>query len=106
LSKLKVDEQTWHEFLTAMGESFGESISPPVPFDRASAHECYNAVWSVLGKEITPTSLACLSRSQLSALADGIGAYFESDPPTLEQVKLSIVRTLHRWPIGSLDEKK
>jgi hypothetical protein len=106
LSNLRVDEQTLHEFLTAMGESFGASISPPVPFDGASAHECYNAVWSVLGQEVTPTSLAHLSQPQLSALAEGIGAYFECDPPTVEQVKLAIARTLHRWPMGSLGERK
>jgi poly(3-hydroxybutyrate) depolymerase len=106
VSKRKMDEQTWHEFLTAMGESFGESISPPVPFDSASAHECYNAVWSVLGEDVTPTTLAGLSEAQLAVLADGIGAYFESDPPTLAQVKLAIARTLHRWPTGSLCERE
>jgi hypothetical protein len=101
-----VDEQTEHEFLTAMGESFGESISPPVPFDSVSAHECYNAVWSVLGEDVTPTMLARLSDSQVSALADGMGVYFESDPPTVDQVKLAIDGTLHRWPVGSLGEAK
>ena len=101
-----VDEHTEHEFLTAMGESFGESISPPVPFDSASAHECYNAVWSVLGENVTPTTLARLSDSQVSALADGIGTYFESDPPSVEQIKRAIARTLHRWPVGSLGEAK
>jgi hypothetical protein len=103
---LNVDEDTLHQFLGAMGESFGDSISPPVPFDSTSAHECYNAVWSVLGKDVTPTTLARLSDAQLSALADGLGTYFESDRPTVEQVKLAIERTLYRWPVGSLGEAK
>ena len=90
----------------ALRFSFGESISPPVPFDSASAHECYNAVWSVLGEDVSPTTLAQLSDPQLSALADGMGTYFESDPPTVEQIKLAIDRTLHRWPVGSLGEAK
>jgi len=98
------DEQTLHEFLTAMGESFSESISPPVPFDDASIHECYNAIWSVLGQDVTPTSLASLSAAQVSALAAGIGAYFESEPPTPGQVQDAIARTLARWPAGSLGE--
>ena len=103
---LNADEQTEHDFLTAMGESFGESISPPVPFDSASAPECYNAGWSVLGVDVTPTMLARLSDSQVSALADGMGTYFESERPSVEQVKLAIARTLHRWPVGSLGEAK
>jgi hypothetical protein len=89
-----------------MGESFSYSIVPPVPYEDASAHECYNAVWSVLGRDVTPTSLAGLSPSQLSALAAGIGAYFEVEPPTVEQVKDAIAQTLARWPVGSLGEKE
>lgn len=101
---MTADDQTRDNFIGAMGESFSYSISPPVPFEAASAHECYNAVWSVLGRNVTPTSLAALSESQLSALAAGIGAYFETDPPTVEQVREAIARTLARWPVGSLGE--
>jgi len=55
------DETLRDDFPTAMGESFSDSISPPIPFDFVSAHECYNAVWSVLGEDVTPTKLASLS---------------------------------------------
>ena len=97
-------DQTGADFIGAMGESFSYSVCPPVPFDDASAHECYDAVRSVLGRDVTPASLARLPASRLLALATGIGAYFESEPPTVEQVKGAIARTLARWPVGSLGE--
>jgi hypothetical protein len=88
-----------------MGESFSDAICPPVSEDDASAHECYNAMWSVLGKGVTPSVLAALSTSQISRLAIGIGRYFETEPPTVEQVRAAIARTLARWPVGSLGEQ-
>jgi len=99
-------DQKRDDFTVAMGESFSDSICPPLPFDDASPHECYNAIWSVLGRNVTPTSLASLSASQMSALAAGIGAYFESETPTVEQVRDAIARTLRRWPVGSLGENE
>ena len=87
-----------------MGESFGEFVSPPVPFDVASPHECCEVVWSVAGYEVNPAQLAALNEAQLVTLAKKFGEYFESDAPTVEQVKDAIADTLARWPVGSLDE--
>jgi hypothetical protein len=100
----QTDDQTWADFTSALGESFSYSICPPVPDDDASAQECCNAVWQVLGKAVTPTVLANLSTSQISELAAGIGAYFESETPTGEQIRDAIARTLVRWPVGSLGD--
>lgn len=100
------DDQKRADFITAMGESFNGAICPPISDEDASPHECYNAVWSVLGHDVTPTLLTALSASQLSALAAGIGSYFESEQPTVEQVKDAIARTLARWPAGSLGERR
>jgi hypothetical protein len=100
------DDQKRDDFIVAMGESFSDSICPPVPNEEASPHECCNAVCSVLGRNVTPTTLARLSEVRLVALAIGIGEYFECEAPREEQVEDAIARTLDRWPAGSLGESE
>lgn len=92
------------DFEAALGESFGEHVSPPVPFEDASAHECCEVIRLVLGNTITPERLAKLDGSEVFALAHRFGEYFECEPPSDAQVRASISRTLARWPIGSLGE--
>ncbi len=98
-------ERDWRpDFETALGESFGDFVSPPVPFENASPHECCELVWSVAGRHVTPACLASLSEVQVAAMAREFGTYFDSDSPTVEQVKGAIAQTLARWPVGSLSE--
>jgi hypothetical protein len=94
-------EQDRSNFDQALGESFCDYISPPIPFDAASPHECCEVIWAVLGTNITPTQLAQLSPE---TIAQQFGEYFESEAPTVEQVQAAIDQTLFRWPIGSLGE--
>jgi len=86
------------DFYQALGESFSEHISPPVPFDEASPHECCEAIWSVLGFELTPRMLAGLREAQLLEIRESIASYFDSEPPSIAQVKSAIAATLARWP--------
>lgn len=90
------------DFEQAMGDEFGHCLSPPLPFEDASAHECCEAIWKVLGHDIGPDQLATISGSDVVALASGFGGYFEVENPTEEQVRGAIARTLARWPAGSL----
>ena len=88
------------DFLMAMGESFSEALCPPVPFEEGSAHEFCNAVWSVLGRGVTAAGLTALNELQIGALAAGVGKYFGTEPPSREQIKDAIERTVARWPAG------
>jgi hypothetical protein len=97
-------EQLRADFETAMGETFGESVSPPVEFEDASPHECCEVVWKVVGRNVTPRMLAELTDEQVFALSKKFGEYFETDSPTVERIKEAIRRTLARWPVGSLGE--
>ena len=36
------------DFEQALGETFGDYVSPPVPFEDASPHECCEVVWASL----------------------------------------------------------
>lgn len=81
-----------------MGEEFGEVISS----DEASSHECCEVIWSVLGQDVIPATLAALTDREIAKLAQSFGEYFGIDAPTVEQVKKALSRTLARWPIGSI----
>jgi hypothetical protein len=101
---MPINQQYRLYFDQALGESFGEYISPLIPFDAASPHECCEALWAVLGTNITPTQLAQLSPETIATIAQQFGEYFECEAPTVEQIEAAIDQTLFRWPIGSLGE--
>ncbi len=101
---MKAEEQWRPEFEQALGESFGEFVSPPVPFDDASPHECCEVVWSLVGRDVTPARLAAMSEAEVVALAQKFGTYFESDPPSPDQVREAIAETLARWPVDSFND--
>jgi hypothetical protein len=98
------DESSRPDFEQALGETFGEFVSPPIPYEDASPHECCEVVWSVVGRNVTPSRLATLDEQEIAALARKFGKYFGCGSPGVEQVKEAIVHTLARWPVGSLGE--
>jgi hypothetical protein len=53
---------------------------------------------------VTPARLASLTQPEAVTLARKFGEYFESDAPSVQQIKDAIAQTLARWPVGSLDE--
>jgi hypothetical protein len=70
----------------AVGECFADAVSPPVPFEQASAHECFEAVAGAFGGDNGWRSPASLSLSDRLALAEAIANWFECDAPRLEQI--------------------
>jgi hypothetical protein len=99
---MAIEEQLRADFESAMGEEFGDLVSPPVPFLEASPHECCEAIWLALGRGVTPDDLASLSVEQLGGLAQGFANWFDCEPPPTMQIAEAVARTLARWPSGSL----
>jgi hypothetical protein len=93
------------EFEQALGETFGHFVSPPVPFEDASPHECCEVVWKIAGTGVTPKRLANLTEQEIEQLSRRFGAYFGCEAPTVGQIKDAIAHTLARWPVGSLGEE-
>lgn len=91
------------DFEQAMGETFGEYVSPPVAHEDASPHECCEVIWKVTGRQVTPSTLAALTEIQLTALCVEFANYFETEAPSIDRIKAAIAATLQRWPISSLD---
>ena len=87
-----------------MGEIFADLVSPPVPFEDASPHECCEVIWSVAGSNVTPRGLAALTDAQILVLSQKFGEYFESQSPSVDKIKEAIAQTLAVWPVGSLGE--
>ena len=96
-----MDERRRMDFEMALGQSFADAISPPVPFADASAHDCFEAVRHALGAEPTPEALASLSDGEIARLAAGVGAYFECEPPAVGQIRQAVASTLVRWPASA-----
>jgi hypothetical protein len=97
-------ERERRDFEQAIGETFGTYVSPPVPFEDASAHECCEVIWSVLGRDVTPRQLADLSEEQIVALSEAFGTYFGTEPPVVERIRAAVAESLARYPVGSLGE--
>lgn len=89
------------DFVQATVLSFSDHVSPPVPFDDASPHGCYEAVESFLGEDVTPERPSKLSDQEIEELASAFGRCFEVEPPSSAQIRQAIRATLHRWPPGS-----
>ena len=101
---MELSETDRLDFIQAMGETFGNHVSPPVSFEDASPHECCEVVWSVLGFDVTPSRLAALTQDDVAALAQRFGEYFEVESPTIDQIRVAVSRTLARWPAGPVGE--
>lgn len=100
-----LEESPWRDaFLAALGEELCEQVSPPVPLEYVSSHECLQVVFRVLGREVDPERLTRISSDNLSDLADAFAAYFECAPPAPAAIALAVERTLRRWPPGSENE--
>ena len=99
---MATEEQLRADFESAMGEEFGNLVSPPVPFFEASPQECCEAIWLAFGRNVTPDDLTSLTTEQLVNLAQSFANWFECEPPPVMQLAEAVARTLSRWPAGSL----
>lgn len=92
------------DFLSAMGEEFGNLVSPPVPFFEASPHECCEAIFLALEETVNPSILAAQSSEGIERIANAFSRWFECEAPPASQIAEAVARTLARWPVGSLDQ--
>jgi|GEM_PF-1507490 len=93
-----MQEHQYTYFLTTLGRELSQAISPPVPFDDASAHEAQESVSSVIGSHPTPETLAELTEKQMEEMAVAVGTYFECDTPPAEAMRTAVERILWHWP--------
>lgn len=98
------DRDRLGDFMQAVGESFADCVSPPIPNDNILIADFWDIVCKQVGDEVTPSRLAALTRTDLERLRMAIGSYYECRPPSLAQVKTAIKVCLARWPVGSLGE--
>jgi hypothetical protein len=102
--KAKAGEDRRQDFEQALRETFAEHVSPPVPFEDATAQECCEVVCSVAGDDVTPARLAQLSEAQVAAIAQEFGEQFKCKAPSARKIKAAVAQTLARWSVGSLGE--
>ena len=92
------------DFEQSVGETFGDFICPPVPFEDASAHECCEVIKEVFGDGVSSENFASVDDEDIFRLAAAFGRYFDVEPPSAEQVRNAVRQIAKRWPPGSLHE--
>ncbi|CAO4166643.1 hypothetical protein [Methylorubrum aminovorans] len=77
------------DFEQAVGECFADAVCPPVSFEMASAHECFEAVNAIL-PDVSPANLVALRDDQVAALARSFADWFECEAPSELQVRSAV----------------
>jgi hypothetical protein len=95
---MKLQDQA--DFEQALGEAFADAVCPPVPFEDASAHDCVEAVQSVLPGRLDPERFAAIGTAEIEALMQAFADWFECDAPSEAQIRNAIASLLVRWPQG------
>ena len=91
-------EQQHLDFLTAVGEEFGEVLTPIVGEDGATPQDCYSVLTQVMGRSFTPEILSRLDASTIEHLREEFCRFFELNTITTSHVRGAIERTLFRCP--------
>jgi hypothetical protein len=91
-----MDEQSFADFLTALGEEFATALSPPV--DLIVPQDGYEVWLRAFGTRPTPAALAALTSPDVERLRAACASLFECPDVSIEQVTLAVRRTLARWP--------
>ena len=86
------------DFLTAFGEELCGALSPPVPFDLIVPQDAFEVWVRAFGTDPTPEALATLTDAEVERLHSACAKYFECLDITESQVRLTLTRTLWRWP--------
>jgi hypothetical protein len=95
-----VDEQTYMNFTTALGEEYCEVIAPLCEHD-AVPHDGYEVFGKAFGyKDITPEKLhaAQVSKAELARIRDIARQWQESDQIGEDHIREILRRVLWRWP--------
>jgi hypothetical protein len=98
-----VDEQSYMDFTTALGEEYCEVVSPLCEHG-AEPHDGYEVLGKVYGfDDITPEKLHAtqVSDAELMRIRDTARQWHETDQINEEHVREVLRRVLWRWPPAS-----
>jgi len=93
-----MDQYSFSDFLTALGEEFATALSLPVDFDLIVPQDGYDVWRRTFGTDPTPAALAALAAPDIERLRAECARYFECRDVSADQVRLAIDRVLSRWP--------
>jgi hypothetical protein len=99
-----VDEQTYRDFTTALGEEYCEVISPLCERG-AEPHDGYEVFAKAFGSDdVTPEKLHAAhgSNTELMLIRDVARQWQESDEIGEDHVREVLRRVLRRWPPASI----
>jgi hypothetical protein len=93
------------DFLSALGEEFCESLSPPVPGNLIVPQDGYEVWLKAFGTDPSPAALAALTNDATERLRMACVEYFECPTVSVSQLRAAVARTLVRWPAAPTDPR-
>jgi hypothetical protein len=94
---LRMSEEEFLDFLSALGEEFSETLSPVVGSENIVPQDGYELFIRVFKQAPNPHFLGALSESQMEQLRADCEKYFECAGVSVEHIREAITRTLARW---------
>jgi len=91
-------DESFADFLAALGQEFCEALSPPIPWGRIVPQDAYEVWLRAFRQRPSPGRLAQLTDAQRSHLRDECERYFECPDISAEHIRTAVARTLARWP--------
>jgi hypothetical protein len=91
-------EQSFIDFLSALGEEFCQALSSTDTEDQPVPQDAYEVWLRAFGSAPSPERLSLLSDLQIEQLRVACEEYFDGRTVSIEQVRKVIARTLVRWP--------
>ena len=92
-------DESFADFLAALGQEFCEALSPPISWGRIVPQDAYEVWLRTFRQRPNPELLAQLSDAQRSHLRDECERYFECPAISVEHIRTAVARTLARWPV-------
>jgi hypothetical protein len=94
----KMDEQTYMDFIMALGEEYNEVMDPLAEYG-AVPQDGFEVFAKMYGaKGISPNKLHAATKKDIERLRDIARAYHESGQIEAKHLRIVIRRILARWP--------
>jgi hypothetical protein len=93
-----MDETTYFDFLTALGEEFCDALASCAGPHGIVPQDGYELFIATFDEDPDPQMLATLTSAQIEQLRAGCEQYIGCQGVTTDHLRLFISRVLARWP--------
>jgi hypothetical protein len=93
-----MDNQTYLDFLTSVGESFCECFVDEPDFEDSCPHDFQEVLWEAIGDPLTPEMLSSATTEEnLNKIIECCKNFFETDSVSKTKLVQAIEMAMTRW---------